>query len=122
MDRTLSVNLCFGLVALLLLHRALTVQGRSILSPGHRVFHPKEETDVQNKVIAFLLRKNLVPLAVERNDLEMASNIAELEELENFKENLELQRELASDAIRTEMSLPRKRGMQNQSCFWKYCV
>ncbi|KAM6962655.1 urotensin 2 domain containing [Aplochiton taeniatus] len=120
MYRVVSVNSCLGLLGLLLLQGVLTGEGRSILSPGNHVFHQKEDTDAQNKILALFLHKRLSPL--ERNDplgLQLANKLAELDELEALREDLELEREITSSVFSEEKSLPRKRG---EPCFWKYCV
>ncbi|XP_064190111.1 urotensin 2 domain containing [Anguilla rostrata] len=108
MDRVLSTNLYLGLLALMLLHRTHIVQGHSLLSPENHVLGPKEETDVQNKILALLLHKSLAPLPVDRNEaigLEMARKISELQELEALKKDLDLQRDFVSDTV---MPLPQK--------------
>ncbi|XP_067086756.1 urotensin 2 domain containing [Osmerus mordax] len=105
---------CLGFLGLLLLQGVFGVEGRSILSPGNNVIHTKEDTDVQNKIITLLLQKSLLP--VEKNDalgLDLASRVAELEELEALRDDLELK--LTANALST----PKKRA---EACFWKYCV
>ncbi|XP_055795271.1 urotensin 2 domain containing [Salvelinus fontinalis] len=118
MDKTVSVNYWLGLVAFLLLQGVVSVEGRSIFNPGNHVYQQREGTDGQNKILAFLLHKSLEP--VERNDalgLHLDNKLAELEELEALKEGLELERELSSNVLAEDKSIPRKRD-----CFWKYCV
>ncbi|XP_038572937.1 urotensin 2 domain containing [Micropterus salmoides] len=119
MDRVTVVNYCLGLLGLLLLQGVLDVEGRSIFNPGNHVFNPKEDTDAQSKILALLLHKSLVP--VEKDDplgLELANKLAELEELQALKEDLELEREITANLAEGK-SITRKRG---EPCFWKYCV
>ncbi|KAK6320627.1 hypothetical protein J4Q44_G00097340 [Coregonus suidteri] len=114
MDRAVSVNYWLGLVAFLLLQGVVSVEGRSIFNPGNHVYHPREGTDGQNKILALLLHKSLEP--VERNyalGLHLDNKLAELVELEALKEGLEL----SSNILAEDKSIPRKRD-----CFWKYCV
>ncbi|KAF7668348.1 hypothetical protein LDENG_00020430 [Lucifuga dentata] len=119
MDRASAVNYSLGLLGLLLLQGVLNVEGRTILNPGIHVFNPNEDVDAQSKILALLLHKSLVP--VERDTalgLELASKIAELEELQALRENLELEREITANLAEGK-SINRKRG---EPCFWKYCV
>ncbi|XP_041745723.1 urotensin-2B-like [Coregonus clupeaformis] len=114
MDRAVSVNYWLGLVAFLLLQGVVSVEGRSIFNPGNHVYHPREGTDGQNKILALLLHRSLEP--VERNyalGLHLDNKLAELVELEALKEGLEL----SSNILAEDKSIPRKRD-----CFWKYCV
>ncbi|XP_023653995.1 urotensin 2 domain containing [Paramormyrops kingsleyae] len=117
MVRTASVTFCPTLVALLLVHIP-GADSRSLPSPVSHQFQPRQDTDVQNRLVALLLHKGLVPIS--RNEvigLEMARKMEELEELGGLKEDVDLQNELISDAVGADVSLPSKR-----SCFWKYCV
>ncbi|CAB1314289.1 unnamed protein product, partial [Coregonus sp. 'balchen'] len=106
MDRAVSVNYWLGLVAFLLLQGVVSVEGRSIFNPGNHVYHPREGTDGQNKILALLLHKSLEP--VERNyalGLHLDNKLAELVELEALKEGLEL----SSNILAEDKSIPRKR-------------
>ncbi|XP_075878897.1 urotensin 2 domain containing [Nelusetta ayraudi] len=119
MERFTVVNYCFGFLGLLLLQGVLNVEGRSIFNPGNNAFNPKEDTYRQSKILALLLSKSLVP--VEKDDplgLELASKLAELEELRSLRENLELEKEITAN-LEEGKSINRKRG---EPCFWKYCV
>ncbi|XP_047443582.1 urotensin 2 domain containing [Mugil cephalus] len=119
MDRVTVTSYCVGLLGLLLLHGVLNVEGRSIFNPGNPVFDPKEVTDSQSKILALLLQKSLVP--VEKDDhlgIELANALAELEELQALREDLELERKITAN-IAESKSLTKKRG---EPCFWKYCV
>uniref|UniRef100_A0A672Q921 Urotensin 2 domain containing n=1 Tax=Sinocyclocheilus grahami TaxID=75366 RepID=A0A672Q921_SINGR len=113
MDRLSSGSLLPRL-AFLLLIGALNVHTRSLASPVNQVFHSKDDSDVQNQILAFLLRKNIMP--VQEKDvigLELARKIAELQE------ELNVERKLVSNAIEKERSMTSKR---DDGCFWKYCV
>ncbi|XP_036970638.1 urotensin 2 domain containing [Acanthopagrus latus] len=119
MDRVTVVNCCLGLLSLLLLQGVLNVEGRSIFNPGNSVFNPREDTDVQSKILALLLHKSLAP--VEKDDplgVELANKLAELEELRALREDLQLEREITANLAEGK-SITRKRG---EPCFWKYCV
>ncbi|XP_041695896.1 urotensin 2 domain containing isoform X1 [Coregonus clupeaformis] len=129
MDSVVSVNYWLGLLAFLLLQGVVSVEGRSIFNPdvlpfatysGNHVYPQRGDTDAQNKILALLLHKSLEP--IERNyalGLELANKLEELEEIEALKEDLELERELSSNTLAEDKSIPRKRG---EPCFWKYCV
>ncbi|XP_062280279.1 urotensin 2 domain containing [Scomber scombrus] len=119
MDRVTVMNYCLGLLGLLLLQGVLNVEGRSIFNTGNHVFNPKEDTDAQSKILGLLLHKSLIP--VERDDplgLELANKLAELEELQALREDLELEREITANLAEGK-PVTRKRG---EPCFWKYCV
>ncbi|XP_077082821.1 urotensin 2 domain containing [Siphateles boraxobius] len=106
-------------LAFLLLIGALNVHTRSIASPENQVFHSKDDSDIQNQILSFLLRKNIMP--VQENDalgLELARKITELQEV-FLQEELNLERKLVSNAIEKERSMTSKR---DDACFWKYCV
>ncbi|XP_065812414.1 urotensin 2 domain containing isoform X1 [Labrus bergylta] len=124
MDKVTVYYSCLGLLALLLLQGVLNVEGRSIFNPGNHVYNPKEDTDPQSKILALLLRKSLVP---DEKDsplgLELANKLAELEELQVLREDLELEREITANLAEGK-SITRKRGEREskKSCFWKYCV
>uniref|UniRef100_A0A3Q3RTB2 Urotensin 2B n=1 Tax=Mastacembelus armatus TaxID=205130 RepID=A0A3Q3RTB2_9TELE len=119
MDRLTVMNYCLGFLALLLLQGLLNVEGRSIFNPGNNVFNPKEDTDTQGKILSLLLHKSLVPAEKDNPlGLELANKLAELEELQALKENLELEREITA-SLAEGKSISRKRG---EPCFWKYCV
>ncbi|KAL6108001.1 uts2b [Pungitius sinensis] len=116
MDRVTVVNYCLGLLGLLLLQGMLDVEGRSIFNPGNRVDNPK---DPRSRIISLLLQKGVVP--VEKDDplgLELANNLADIEELQALRDNLELEREITANLAEGK-STSRKRG---EPCFWKYCV
>ncbi|XP_054646238.1 urotensin 2 domain containing isoform X2 [Dunckerocampus dactyliophorus] len=118
MDRVPVVNFLFGLLALLLLQGVIHVEGRNLFSAGNRMFNPKDDGDIQGKILSLLLHKSSVP--VEKNDppgLELVDKLAELEELEALREGLELEKELTVNLI--DKPTTRKRG---EPCFWKYCV
>ncbi|XP_043078415.1 urotensin 2 domain containing [Puntigrus tetrazona] len=107
-------------LAFLLLIGALNIHTRSLASPVNQVFRSKGSLDVQNGILAFLLRKNIMP--VQEKDvigLELARKIVELQELEALQEELNVERKLASNAIEKERPTTSKR---NDACFWKYCV
>uniref|UniRef100_A0A8C1W882 Urotensin 2 domain containing n=1 Tax=Cyprinus carpio TaxID=7962 RepID=A0A8C1W882_CYPCA len=61
MDR-LSSGRLLPRLAFLLLIAALNVHTRSLASPDNQVFHSKDDSDVQNQILAFLLRKNIMPV------------------------------------------------------------
>ncbi|KAA8589582.1 hypothetical protein FQN60_012947 [Etheostoma spectabile] len=110
MDRVTGVNYCLGLLGLLLLQGVLNVEGRSIFNPGNSVMNPKEYTNHQSKILAMLLHKSLAP--VEKDDplgLELANKLAQLEELQALREDLELEREI-TDNLAEVKSITRKRG------------
>ncbi|XP_041695898.1 urotensin 2 domain containing isoform X3 [Coregonus clupeaformis] len=95
-------------------NQVITAQQRN------HVYPQRGDTDAQNKILALLLHKSLEP--IERNyalGLELANKLEELEEIEALKEDLELERELSSNTLAEDKSIPRKRG---EPCFWKYCV
>uniref|UniRef100_A0A3Q3R310 Urotensin 2B n=1 Tax=Monopterus albus TaxID=43700 RepID=A0A3Q3R310_MONAL len=118
MDRVTAVN-CLGFLGLLLLQGVLNVEGRSIFNSGNNVFNPKEDTDAQSKILSLLLHKSLVP--IEKDDplgLELANKLAELEELQALREDLELEREITASLMEGK-PITQKRG---EPCFWKYCV
>ncbi|XP_073699909.1 urotensin 2 domain containing [Garra rufa] len=119
MDRPSSGSLLPRL-AFLLLIGALNVHTRSLASPVNQVFHSKDDSDIQNQILAFLLRKNIMP--VQEKDVigfELARKIAELQELAALQEELNTERKLVSNAIEKERSMTSKR---DDACFWKYCV
>uniref|UniRef100_A0A8C4C204 Uncharacterized protein n=1 Tax=Denticeps clupeoides TaxID=299321 RepID=A0A8C4C204_9TELE len=93
MDTIGSAHVLPGFLLILLLHGLVGVEARSALARS-QIFHPGDETDVQNKILALLLRKNVA--SAERHDaagLELASR------LEALKQELELQREMASERL-----------------------
>uniref|UniRef100_A0A8D0CNY4 Urotensin-2B n=1 Tax=Sander lucioperca TaxID=283035 RepID=A0A8D0CNY4_SANLU len=99
----------------LFLQREWTLKRRT----GNNVFNPKEDTNHQSKILALLLHNSLVP--VEKDDplgLELANKLAQLEELQALREDLELEREITANLAEGK-SITRKRG---EPCFWKYCV
>ncbi|XP_042564737.1 urotensin 2 domain containing [Clupea harengus] len=107
MDRVISINLFLGVLLILPLHGVLDVQA-SILTPGNQILRHKGNADIQNKILALLLRKSLE--SIERNDaleFELSSKGEDLEELQG---------QIISKADGKEHS---KRG---EACFWKYCV
>ncbi|XP_067253004.1 urotensin 2 domain containing [Chanodichthys erythropterus] len=119
MDRKPSGSL-LPLLAFLLLIGALNVHTRSLASPVNQVFHSKDDSDIQNQILAFLLRKNIMP--VQEKDvlgLELARKITELQGLAALQEELNLERNLVSSAIEKERLMTSKR---DDACFWKYCV
>ncbi|KAK9967435.1 hypothetical protein ABG768_001836 [Culter alburnus] len=119
MDRKPSGSL-LPLLAFLLLIGALNVHTRSLASPVNQVFHSKVDSDIQNQILAFLLRKNIMP--VQEKDvlgLELARKITELQGLAALQEELNLERNLVSNAIEKERLMTSKR---DDACFWKYCV
>uniref|UniRef100_A0A8C1M5B0 Urotensin 2 domain containing n=1 Tax=Cyprinus carpio TaxID=7962 RepID=A0A8C1M5B0_CYPCA len=108
------------LLAFLLLIGALNFHTRSLASPVNQVFHSKDDSDVQNQILAFLLRKNILP--VQEKDvvgLKLARKITELQELVALQEELNVESKLVSNAIEKERLMTSKR---DDSCFWKYCV
>ncbi|XP_066566517.1 urotensin 2 domain containing [Amia ocellicauda] len=118
MESKRSANICFGLMALLLMNEVETVHGRAFLNEGNNLFRVKEDSDVQNKIIALLLQKSLLPIGrTETNGGQQITHNAKLEELEALKEDLDLQKMMASNVLGMELSFPSKRA-----CFWKYCV
>ncbi|XP_055799625.1 urotensin-2B-like [Salvelinus fontinalis] len=120
MDSFVSVNYWLGLLAFLLLQGVVSVEGRSIFNPGNHVYPQRGDTDAQNKILALLLHRSLEPF--ERSDtlgLEFANKLAELKEIEALKVDLELEREISSNTLAEDESIPRKRA---EPCFWKYCV
>ncbi|XP_066503358.1 urotensin 2 domain containing [Hoplias malabaricus] len=120
MDRIPSVNLLPTLLAFLLLNCVLHVHLRSLAGPaGNQVFSSKDDGSIQNRIIALLLHKNQIPDQEDMPGLELANRIAELQELETLREQLELEKQLASITMGRASSQPRKRG---DACFWKYCV
>ncbi|CAB1324611.1 unnamed protein product [Coregonus sp. 'balchen'] len=73
-------------------------------------------------LLAFLLLQGVVSVegrSIFNPGLELANKLEELEEIEALKEDLELERELSSNTLAEDKSIPRKRG---EPCFWKYCV
>uniref|UniRef100_A0A9J7Z1I6 Urotensin 2 domain containing n=1 Tax=Cyprinus carpio carpio TaxID=630221 RepID=A0A9J7Z1I6_CYPCA len=109
MDR-LSSGRLLPRLAFLLLIAALNVHTRSLASPVNQVFHSKDDSDVQNQILAFLLRKNIMP--VQEKDViefELARKIAELQELAALQEELNVERKLVSNAIEKERSMTSKR-------------
>ncbi|XP_051930131.1 urotensin 2 domain containing [Hippocampus zosterae] len=118
MDRVRLVNYILGLLGLLLLQGVIDVQGRNLFNADNRVLNPKDGIDIQSKILSLLLHKSLVPL--EKNDtpgLELVDKLADLEELEALRDNLELEKEIAANLV--DKPITRKRG---EPCFWKYCV
>ncbi|XP_037554224.1 urotensin 2 domain containing [Nematolebias whitei] len=118
MDRVTVVNCCVALLGLLMLQGVTSVEGRSIFTSGNHVFNSKEDTDTQSKILDLLLHKNSDP--VENNDVlgtKLANTLAELEELKELREALELEKIAAN--LAEDKSITRKRG---EPCFWKYCV
>uniref|UniRef100_A0A8C1WNV4 Urotensin 2 domain containing n=1 Tax=Cyprinus carpio TaxID=7962 RepID=A0A8C1WNV4_CYPCA len=119
MDR-LSSGRLLPRLAFLLLIGALNFHTRSLASPVNQVFHSKDDSDVQNQILAFLLRKNIMP--VQEKDvvgLKLARKITELQELVALQEELNVERKLVSNTIEKERLMTSKR---DDSCFWKYCV
>ncbi|NP_001245247.1 urotensin 2 domain containing precursor [Danio rerio] len=115
MDRTIPSVLLQ--IAFLLLVGAFSVHTRSLESPVNQVFQSKDDSDIQDQILAFLLRKNVMPL--QEKDLlglELARKITELQELQK---ELNLERKLVSNAMDNRRSMTRKR---DDTCFWKYCV
>ncbi|KAM9848899.1 uncharacterized protein ACBR49_008185 [Aulostomus maculatus] len=110
MDRVTAVNCCVGLLGLLLLQGVMNVEGGNIYNSGNRVFNTKEDADVQSKILSLLLHKSLVP--VEKSEplgLELANKLAELEELEALREDLELEKEVTANLAQGK-PITRKRG------------
>ncbi|XP_057697235.1 urotensin 2 domain containing [Corythoichthys intestinalis] len=110
------VNFILGLLGVLLLQGVIDVQGRNLFNAGNRVLNPKDDVEIQSKLLSMLLHKSLVP--IEKNDppgLELVDKLADLEELEALRDDLELEKEIAVNLA----DKPRKRG---EPCFWKYCV
>ncbi|XP_037830122.1 urotensin 2 domain containing [Kryptolebias marmoratus] len=119
MDRVTVVNCCLALLGFLFLQGVISAEGRSIFTSGNHVFNSKEDTDTQSKILALLLHKSSAP--VDNNDplgMKLANTLAELEELRELREDLELERKIAAD-LAEDKSIARKRG---EPCFWKYCV
>ncbi|XP_056304524.1 urotensin 2 domain containing [Danio aesculapii] len=115
MDRTTSSVLLR--ISFLLLVGAFSIHTRSLESPVNQVFQSKDDSDIQSPILAFLLRKNVMP--VQEKDvlgLELAREITELQELQK---ELNLERKLVSNAIDNRRSMTSKR---DDACFWKYCV
>ncbi|XP_036442000.1 urotensin 2 domain containing [Colossoma macropomum] len=119
MDRIPSANLLPTLLTFLLLQGVLNVQTRSLVGSGNQVFQSKDDADIQNRILALLLHKNIIPDQEDIIGLELGSRIAELQELEALREELNLKRQLGSRAMDRTNSQPSKRG---DACFWKYCV
>ncbi|XP_041125522.1 urotensin-2B-like [Polyodon spathula] len=120
MDRDLSTPFCAGLLALLLMVQLQAVHGRSFLIQENQLAPGRDVTDFQDKLIALLLQKGVSGKSGRRseiNDLELASKLAELEQLAALREKLDLEKQLDSNAIGMESAHPSKRA-----CFWKYCV
>ncbi|KAM8888896.1 urotensin 2 domain containing [Synchiropus picturatus] len=106
-------------MSLMLLQGVICADGRTILTSGNRLYIPKEDTDVQSKILSLLLQKGLAP--VERNDalgLELMNKLSDLEQLEALREDLALEREITATLAQGK-AMSRKRG---EPCFWKYCV
>lgn len=119
MDRVTVVNYCLGLLGLLLLQGMISVEARGIFHSGKHVLNPSDDADIQNKILALILHKNLVP--EEKDDalgMELANKLAELEELQALREDLELESKITA-SLAEDKSITRKRG---EPCFWKYCV
>ncbi|XP_049321893.1 urotensin 2 domain containing [Astyanax mexicanus] len=119
MDRIPLVNLLPTLVALLLLQGVVSAQSRSVVSSGNQLLQSKDDSNIQNRILAFLLHKNRVPVQDDVIEIEMASRITELQELDAIREALNLERQLSSRAMDRASSQPAKRS---DACFWKYCV
>ncbi|XP_035379303.1 urotensin 2 domain containing [Electrophorus electricus] len=113
------MNLRPGLLAFLLLHGILTVQCRNLIGPGNQGFQSKDDSSIQNRIIALLLHKNIISDQDDDNGLELAIRIAQLQEVEALREELNMEKQLASRPLEKETPLPSKRG---EACFWKYCV
>ncbi|KAI4900009.1 hypothetical protein NFI96_014512 [Prochilodus magdalenae] len=110
MDRIPSVNLVPTLLTFLLLHGVLHVQARSIVGSGNQVFQSKDDANLQNRIIALLLHKNIIPEQEDVIGLELAGKIAQLQELEALREELNLEKQLASRTMDRASSRPSKRG------------
>ncbi|XP_077462722.1 urotensin 2 domain containing [Stigmatopora argus] len=118
MDRLRLVNFIFGLLAVLLLQGVIDVQGRTLFNAGNHVLNPKDDVELQSKILSMLLHKSLGPM--EKNDTpgyELVDKLADLEELEALRDDLELEKEIAANLV--DKPITRKRG---EPCFWKYCV
>ncbi|KAM6921317.1 urotensin 2 domain containing [Xenentodon cancila] len=119
MDKVTDANCCLGLLALLLLQGVITVEGRSIFNAGNHILNQKEDLDFQNKILALLLRKSLIPVEKDHPlGMELGNKLAELEQLKDLMEELELERKISANTAEGKSS-DRKRG---EPCFWKYCV
>ncbi|XP_051977407.1 urotensin 2 domain containing [Xyrauchen texanus] len=119
MERLTSASFLPQLLAFLIVISTLSIRIRSLASPVNQVFHSKDDSDIQNQIVAFLLRKNIMPAQEDVVELELASKITELQKLAVLKEELNLEKKLVSNAIEKERSMPNKR---DDACFWKYCV
>nr|XP_057928681.1 urotensin 2 domain containing [Doryrhamphus excisus] len=118
MDRVRVVNYLFGVLALALLQGVIHVEGRSLFNTGNTIFHPKDNADVQGKILSLLLHRSSIPVEkIDPPGLELVDKLAELEELEALREDLELEKELTANLA--DKPATRKRG---EPCFWKYCV
>uniref|UniRef100_A0A3P8W4H8 Uncharacterized protein n=1 Tax=Cynoglossus semilaevis TaxID=244447 RepID=A0A3P8W4H8_CYNSE len=62
MDKSTILNHSLGLLGLFLLQGVLTVDGRSTFNPGNHIFYQNEDTDTQNKILALLLHKSVIPV------------------------------------------------------------
>ncbi|KAL7866639.1 hypothetical protein AOLI_G00144530 [Acnodon oligacanthus] len=80
MDRIPSANLLPTLLTFLLLQGVLNVQTRSLVGSGNQVFQSKDDANIQNRIIALLLHKNIIPDQEDMIGLELGSRIAELQE------------------------------------------
>uniref|UniRef100_A0A4W4FKC0 Uncharacterized protein n=1 Tax=Electrophorus electricus TaxID=8005 RepID=A0A4W4FKC0_ELEEL len=103
MDRIPSMNLRPGLLAFLLLHGILTVQCRNLIGPGNQGFQSKDDSSIQNRIIALLLHKNIISDQDDDNGLELAIRIAQLQE------------RISSMSLKYFLFVL-------LACFWKYCV
>ncbi|KAI7791374.1 urotensin 2 domain containing precursor, partial [Triplophysa rosa] len=107
-------------LAFILLISALDIQTGSLASPVNQIYRSMDDSNIQNQIVAFLLRKNVLPAREEEAiGLELASKIAELQKLGVLQDELNLERQLVSNAIEKERTIPKKR---NDACFWKYCI
>ncbi|KAL1023111.1 hypothetical protein UPYG_G00036530 [Umbra pygmaea] len=119
MGRFVFVNFWLVLLAILHLQGVFGAEGRSLFNPETHVYHPREGTNVQHKILALLLHNSLVPERKDTLGLELAKKLAEVGELEALKDDLDVERELSSHALLKDKTSARKR---NEPCFWKYCV
>ncbi|MBN3273369.1 OPA1 protein, partial [Polyodon spathula] len=123
MDRDLSTPFCAGLLALLLMVQLQAVHGRSFLIQENQLAPGRDVTDFQDKLIALLLQKGVSGKSGRRseiNDLELASKLAELEQLAALREKLDLEKQLDSNAIGMESAHPSKRGKEHGLSFCAY--
>uniref|UniRef100_A0A3B1J6N3 Urotensin 2 domain containing n=1 Tax=Astyanax mexicanus TaxID=7994 RepID=A0A3B1J6N3_ASTMX len=116
MDRIPLVNLLPTLVALLLLQGVVSAQSRSVVSSGNQLLQSKDDSNIQNRILAFLLHKNRVPDQDDVIEIEMASRITELQELDAIREALNLERQLSSRAMDRASSQPAKRSDGKYVC------